>query len=98
MSWIDKAKDFIKGHPEEAKNAVEKVEDLINEKTGGKYADQIDQGSDTLDKQLGLPPDAEDVPAPAPAPTEPVPTEPVPTEPVPTEPVPTEPAPGESSS
>ena len=75
MSWIDKARDFIKGHPEEAKDAVEKVEDLINEKTGGKYADQLDQGSDTLGEQLGLPPDPEDAPAPVPtpAPTQPEP-------------------------
>lgn len=87
MSWIEKAKDFIKGHPDQAKNAAEKVEDLINEKTGGKYADHIDKGSDALGEQLGLPPDPED--APAPTPTEPVPT---PAEPAPS-PAPTEAAP-----
>ncbi len=83
-SWIDKAKDFIKGHPDQAKGAVEKAEDLINERTGGGYADQVDQGSDALGEQLGLPPDREDVPpssTPEPAPTQPLPTQPSPTEP-----------------
>ena len=66
--WIDKAKDFIKGHPEQARDALEKAEDLVNERTGGKYSEQVDQGSDALGDQLGLPPEAEDVPAPAPDP------------------------------
>ena len=87
--WIDKARDFIKGNPDQAKGAVEKVEDLINERTGGKYAEHIDKGSDALGEQLGLPPDPEDVPAPAPTP---VPNEPVPAPPEPA-PAPSEPAP-----
>lgn len=73
-NWMDKAKDFIKGHPDQAKDAVEKVEDLLNEKTGGRYAEQIDQGSDALSDQLGLPSDPEDKPAPTPVPSEPAPT------------------------
>ena len=104
--WIQKAKDFVKGHPEQAQQGLDKAEELINERTGGKYADQVDQGTDSLKEGLGLPPDAEGTqppgapeppsppapspPAPAPSPA-PAPTPP----PAPTpEPVPTpEPAP-----
>jgi len=77
-NWIDKAKDFITGHPEEAKDAVEKVEDLLNEKTGGKYSERIDQGSDALSEQFGLPADPEDQPAP---PSDATPSTPEPTGP-----------------
>ena len=45
--WIQKAKDFVKGHPEQAEQGLDKAEELINERTGGKYADQVDQGSDS---------------------------------------------------
>jgi len=86
--WIEKAKDFIKGHPEQAGQGIDKAEEIINERTGGKYADQLDQGTDKVREGLGLPPesaDAETVPAPSP---EPAPTpEPAPSpEPAPTPP------------
>ncbi|MDV3222508.1 antitoxin, partial [Intrasporangium sp.] len=84
--WIDKAKDFIKGHPEQARDALEKAEDLVNERTGGKYAEQVDRGSDALGEQLGLPPEAvsegtvtpepEDAAAPEPGPGPEAPTDP----------------------
>jgi hypothetical protein len=84
--WIEKAKDFIKGHPDQAGQGIDKAEELINERTDGTYADQLDQGTDKVREGLGLPPEAEDaqsVPAPAPTP-EPAPT-PAPTpEPAPT--------------
>ena len=63
--WIQKAKDFIKGNPEQAGQGLDKAEELINERTGGKYADKIDQGTDKLREGLGLPPEADTVPAPA---------------------------------
>ena len=55
--WIQKAKDFVKGHPEQAQQGLDKAEELIDERTGGKYADQVDQGSDKLKATLGLPPE-----------------------------------------
>lgn len=85
--FMDKIKDFVKGNPEQAGGAIDKVEDLVDERTGGKYSEQIDKGADTLREQLGLPPE-QSIPVPgkpAPGPT-PVP-EPGPT-PVP-EPGPT---------
>ena len=98
--WIHKAKDFIKGHPEQAEQGLDKAEEMINQRTGGKYADKIDRGADAVREQLGLPADEatqppttpEPVPGPAPDPG-PAPT-PGPT-PVP-EPMP-EPTPGQPS-
>jgi hypothetical protein len=77
--WLDKLKDFAKGNPQQADTAIEKVEDLIDKQTGGKYADRVDKGGDALRDQLGLP---DTIPEPVPAPEpEPVPApepEPVP--------------------
>ena len=52
-SWIDKAKDFIKGNPDKARDALEKAEDVVNERTGGKYAEQVDKGSDMVEREAG---------------------------------------------
>ncbi|MFC8501848.1 Rv0909 family putative TA system antitoxin [Pedococcus sp. NPDC057267] len=54
--WLDKIKDFAKGNPDKADSAIEKVEDLIDQRTGGRYADQVDKGGDILRDKLGLPP------------------------------------------
>src|SRR6476620_1972462 len=54
--WLDTIKDYVKGNPEQAGSAIEKVEDLIDQRTGGKYADKVDQGGDVLRDKLGLPP------------------------------------------
>ena len=66
-SWLDKAKDFVKGNPQQADSALDKVEDILDKQTGGKYSDQIDQGADALRDKLGLPQEQPE-PAPAPAP------------------------------
>ena len=57
MGFLDKAKDLISGHPEQAEQALQKAEDAINQQTGGKYADQIATGGDKLGEALGLPGD-----------------------------------------
>ena len=99
--WIEKAKDFIKGHPDQVGQAVDKAEDIIDEKTGGRYTEQVDAGADRLREGLGLPPEADESqpvppgePTPSPTPTPsppPVPTPP----PGPTpEPGPATPPPG----
>ena len=63
--WMDKAKDYIKGNPQQAGSAIEKVEDLIDQRTGGKYADKVDQGGDILRQKLGIPGDAQQTTAPS---------------------------------
>jgi outer membrane biosynthesis protein TonB len=102
--WLEKVKDFVKGNPQQAETAIDKVEEALDERTGSKYSEQVDQGADALRDELGLPPEevaapessqepaSATVPAPAPGPApapEPVPA-PAP-EPVPApapEPVP----------
>jgi hypothetical protein len=80
--WVDRAKDFIKGHPEQAESALEKGEQAIGERTGGRYTEELDKGADLLRGQLGLPdsghrggqdagPRGESVPNPSPATNDP---------------------------
>ncbi|NYG07598.1 hypothetical protein BJ986_002085 [Phycicoccus badiiscoriae] len=99
--WLDKIKDLAKGNPQQAETVIEKVEDLVDKQTGGKYADQVEQGAGALREQLGLPAE-QPAPAPTPAP-EPAPTpapEPPPAPapaPSPGGPAPSEPAPDRPS-
>ena len=41
----DKVADAVDQHSERIDSAIDKAGELANEKTGGKYADQIDAGS-----------------------------------------------------
>lgn len=47
--FVDKAKDFASGNKEKVKDGIEKAGDLIDEKTGGKYADQVDKGQEAAE-------------------------------------------------
>jgi hypothetical protein len=73
--FMDKVKDFVKGNPEQASGAIEKVEDLIDQRTGGKHSEHVDKGGDVLREKLGLPPEER-------AATQPDATQPAGTEPV----------------
>jgi hypothetical protein len=42
----EKAKDLASGHEDQAKAALDKAGDLIDEKTGDKYKDQVDKGQE----------------------------------------------------
>lgn len=53
MSVLDKVKGMLKGHESQASKGVDKAGDLIDEKTGGKYASQVDMVQDQAKKQLG---------------------------------------------
>ena len=44
MGLFDKAKDLLGQHGDKVEQAIDKVADAVDEKTGGKYADQIDKG------------------------------------------------------
>ncbi len=63
MGFMDKAKEALAGHSDKVADAVdqhsERIDDAIdktgdfaNDKTGGKYADQINSGGDTVRKGL----------------------------------------------
>jgi hypothetical protein len=51
----DKAKGLVKGHEDQVEQAVEKAGDLIDDKTGDKYKDQVDKGQEIVEDKLGLP-------------------------------------------
>ncbi|MGO4598515.1 antitoxin [Terrabacter sp. 2RAF25] len=54
---VDQAKNLAGEHPEQAKEALEKAEGILDERTGGKFTDQISKGGDAVEGQLGLPAD-----------------------------------------
>ncbi|MGH9265401.1 MAG: antitoxin [Acidimicrobiales bacterium] len=46
MGLFDKAKGLLGQHGDKVEGAIDKVADTVDEKTGGKYADQIDKGAE----------------------------------------------------
>ncbi|MFJ8042241.1 antitoxin [Kitasatospora sp. NPDC096147] len=50
---FEKLKNMIKGHEDTARSGVEKAGDMVDEKTGGKYASQVDTAQQRINEQLG---------------------------------------------
>ncbi|RZU16156.1 antitoxin protein of toxin-antitoxin system [Kribbella rubisoli] len=48
----DKAADLVNEHGEQVGEGLDKAGDFVDEKTGGKYGDKIDQGTDLAKDQL----------------------------------------------
>lgn len=48
-----KAKDFARQHPDKVEQGLDKLGDIADQKTGGKYSGQIDKGEDMLRERLG---------------------------------------------
>ena len=46
MGLFDKAKELAGQHADKVGGAIDKAADMVDEKTGGKYADQIDKGAE----------------------------------------------------
>ncbi|MGZ9930742.1 antitoxin [Streptomyces sp. NC-S4] len=53
MSMLDKLKDLIKGHPDQARQGVEKAGDAFDARTGNKYQSQVDTAQQKLNEQIG---------------------------------------------
>ena len=53
MGFLDKAKDLLGKHEEKVESALDKVAEVVDDKTGGKYADQIDKGADAAKGLVG---------------------------------------------
>ena len=67
MGIFDRAKDALSGQREHLDTAVEKVGDFVDEKTEGKYAEQVDKGQDMArDKLSDRTTDQQEPPAGAP--------------------------------
>ncbi len=58
MGIFDKAKDAIsdavESHPDQVSDALDKAEGIVDEKTGGKFTDQISGGVDKAKDALGI--------------------------------------------
>ncbi|MDO5710754.1 MAG: antitoxin [Micrococcales bacterium] len=55
-----KAKRLLKDNPDAVRGGLDKVESLVNDKTGSKFQDKLTKGRDGLDKALGVPAEAKD--------------------------------------
>ncbi|WP_328535443.1 antitoxin [Streptomyces sp. NBC_00344] len=53
MSMMDKLKNMMKGHEDQAGKGVDKAGDAVDKKTEGKYSGQVDTGQDQLKDRLG---------------------------------------------
>ncbi|WGT46193.1 antitoxin [Tessaracoccus lacteus] len=57
MGIFDKIGDLAKQHEDKIEEGIEKTGDFVDEKTGGKYAERVDQAQqaakDQLDKLTG---------------------------------------------
>jgi hypothetical protein len=52
MGIMDKVKGMFGGHAEKADTGIEKAGDIIDDKTSGKYAEQVDKGQDAAREGL----------------------------------------------
>jgi hypothetical protein len=46
MGIFDRAKDALSGHEDKVDAGTEKAGDMVDEKTEGKYVEQVDQGQE----------------------------------------------------
>lgn len=53
MSVMDKLKQMLKGHEDQAGKGVDKAGDFVDDKTQGKYSGQVDTAQDKFRDQLG---------------------------------------------
>lgn len=52
MDFVDKVKEAVAGHSEEAKQVIEQVGDFVDQHTEGKFTAQVDQAQDFLKGQV----------------------------------------------
>lgn len=53
MGIVDKAKEMLAGHTEQAEQGVDKAAQKANDMTGKKYGDKIDRGANVAKDRLG---------------------------------------------
>ncbi len=44
--FVEKAKDLVGGNSDKVRDGIDKGADVADDKTGGKYSGQIDQGAE----------------------------------------------------
>ena len=53
MGLLDKAKALLGQHEEKVEGAIDKVAEVVDDKTGGKHTDQIEKGVDAAKDFIG---------------------------------------------
>jgi 4-alpha-glucanotransferase len=53
MGLLDKAKGLLGQHEEKVESALDKVAEVVDEKTGGKHTDKIEKGVDAAKGFIG---------------------------------------------
>jgi hypothetical protein len=48
-----KVQEVAREHPEQTEQALDKVEHIVDQKTGGKYTEQLEKGTEQLKQRLG---------------------------------------------
>ena len=51
---LDQAKEYAQEHPEQAKGAIDALEDKLDEVTGGRFRDVIDKGGEYLEEESSV--------------------------------------------
>jgi MT0933-like antitoxin protein len=52
MGIFDKAKDALSGQEDKVDAGIEKAGDMVDQKTDGKYVEQVDQGQETANDKF----------------------------------------------
>jgi hypothetical protein len=52
MSMMDKIKQMLKGHEDQASKGVDRAGDMVDERTQNKYSGHVDTAQDKLKDQL----------------------------------------------
>lgn len=53
MGIFDKAKDVASQNADAVNQGIDQAGDFVDERTGGKFTDQVDQGQEFVKNQLG---------------------------------------------
>jgi hypothetical protein len=53
MGFLDKARDFVDKHDEQVDKGLDKVGDLVDDRTGNKHSDNIGKAVDAAQKYTG---------------------------------------------
>ncbi len=52
--FLEKAEGLAREHPDQAREALDKAGQMLNEQTGGAHGDQVARGEKLLDERLGI--------------------------------------------
>jgi len=53
VGFMDKVKETLSGHKDQASGAIDKAGDVVDDKTGGKYVDKVDTAQEKAKDTLG---------------------------------------------